>query len=119
MKNLKNMQSLSLLYCQITDEGLLSLSLGLQNSKSLGRLDLTGNMVSHYGFESLLDVLNNPDSPITSLSLQGNQISEITSSIESFLKQTLLKDLNLAYMRLSSQSQIAKVFFAMKSNKFT
>ena len=61
--------------CGITDEGLLSLCIGLQSNSKIAFLDLSGNKITSNGFESLIECLDY-NLPLMSLDIHNNDIED-------------------------------------------
>eukprot|EP00347_Sterkiella_histriomuscorum_P012864 403366930 len=118
-ENQKNqtLRSLTLDDVDLGDEGVLSLSIGLQSNTTIQSLNLQNNQVSSYGLENLLDCLE-VNSNIQKVDLSSNHILDLPGTLENFLKNPncTLQTLKLSYNNFN-QHNLAKLLMCLKHNK--
>ena len=83
------LRSFSLIDCCINDEGVLALSIGLQNNSTLTDLMLTNNQITSDGLESLGGVVE--EGVLGVLGLAGNNITEFNVGLQFRKSRTLQK----------------------------
>jgi len=83
-KNL-TLQAIKIEDACISDEGALSLSIGLQSNVVLHSVSLPKNQLTTFGLENIIDCLD-VNSNIIELDLTENLITEIPHSLQSYLK---------------------------------
>jgi Ran GTPase-activating protein (RanGAP) involved in mRNA processing and transport len=79
------LQALTIEDADITDEGALSLSIGLQSNILLHGVALPRNQLTTAGLEHLIDCLD-VNSNLTDLDLRDNLITDVPSSLTSYLQ---------------------------------
>jgi Leucine-rich repeat (LRR) protein len=105
LKKNMTLHSITIEEAGITDEGALSLSIGLQANAVLSSVSLPRNQLSTFGLENLIDCLD-VNSNLTDLDLTENLITDLPASLFSYLRMSTcpLQLLNLSYNPLSPAS---------------
>ena len=86
-----NLKRISLAESNITDEQLPPLADAMRSLRSLGELELNNNRVGNTGCEALATLLEDPNSRLNCLYLNGNQINDegVITVIKSLANNTM------------------------------
>jgi len=99
------LQALILEDTGVSDEGALSLSIGLQSNSLLHSVALPRNQLTTTGLENLVDCLD-VNFNLTDLALEHNQIQDVPASLINYIKTETctLRRLSLDYNLLENSA---------------
>ncbi|CDW78204.1 UNKNOWN [Stylonychia lemnae] len=112
-ENQKNqtLKSFTLNDVQLTDEGVLSLSIGLQSNTYISEINLPNNQITSYGIENLLDCLET-NTNIVDIDLESSLF--LNSETNSKLTQAFMRNQTLLILENDDETKLCNGFINLQ-----